>query len=236
LLLRSRLGLEGGLADPGVRLLDPAAGPANFLLEAYRRAIAEHRRANGRQGLEAFTHEHLVPHFQGFEILPGPWAEGQSAMRRFVERAETGVRVPRFPLFLADALSSPDNLPTGFLGAEAQAANRVRAESSLSVVLGNPPFSGRSANKGSWISALLKGYEVPGGRLDEGYFSVDGRPMGEPNCKWLQDDYVKFLRLAQWMIDRNGEGVVGFVVNHNCLEALTFRGLRQSLLRTFDQV
>jgi len=60
--------------------------------------------------------------------------------------------------------------------------------------------------------------------------------LGETNMKWLQDDYVKFLRLAQWMIDRNGEGVVGFVVNHNCLEAPTFRGLRRSLLRTFDQI
>jgi predicted helicase len=235
-LLRSRLGLDGGLADSGVRLLDPAAGPGNFLLEAYRQAIAEHRRARGRRGLEGFLHEHLVPHFQGFEILPGPWAEAHITMRRYVERTETGVRVPRFPLFLADALASPEAQPTGFLGAEAQLANRVRAESSISAVLGNPPFSGRSANTGAWINALLKDYELQGGRLDEGYFSVDGRPMGERNCKWLQDDYVKFLRLAQWMIDRNGEGVVGFVVNHNCLEAPTFRGLRQSLLRTFDQV
>jgi predicted helicase len=235
-LLRSRLGLDGGLADSGVRLLDPAAGPGNFLLEAYRQAIAEHRRAQGRRGLEAFLHEHLVPHFQGFEILPGPWAEAQVTMRRYVERTQPGVRIPRFPFFLADALASPGTHLTGFLGEEAQLANRVRADSSISAVLGNPPFSGRSANTGGWIRDLLRGYVLPDGRIDEGYFTVDGRPMGERNCKWLQDDYVKFLRLAQWMIDRNGEGVVGFVVNHNCLEAPTFSGLRQSLLRTFDQV
>ncbi|HEY0554846.1 MAG TPA: type ISP restriction/modification enzyme [Thermoanaerobaculia bacterium] len=235
-LLRSRLGLEGGLADPGVRLLDPAAGPANFLLEAYRRAMAEHRRSHGRRGLEAFLHKHLIPHFQGFEILPGPWAEGQAAMRLYVERMDPGVRAPRFPLFLADALSSPNTLPTGFLGAETREAQRVRADSAVSVVLGNPPFSGRSANTGTWIRDLLRGYGLPAGGLGEGYFSLDGRPLGERNVKWLQDDYVKFLRLAQWMIDRYGEGVVGFVVNHNCLEAPTFRGLRKSLLQTFDQV
>jgi hypothetical protein len=122
------------------------------------------------------------------------------------------------------------------LGEEAQAALAARAETAFSVVLGNPPFSGRSANPGSWIRDLLRGYELPDGRSDDGYFRVDGRPLGERNVKWLQDDSVKFLRLAQWLIDRNGEGVVAFVVNHNGLEAPTFSGLRQSLLRTFDQV
>ncbi len=235
-LLRSRLGLEGGLADPGARLLDPAAGPANFLLEAYRRALARHRMASGRRGIESLFREHLIPHFQGFEILPGPWAQGQSELRRLGERLGLTAQVSRFPLFLADALASPDPVQIGFLGEEAQGAHRVRADSALSVVLGNPPFSGRSANTGSWIRDLLRGYILPDGRRDEGYFSMGGRPLGERNVKWLQDDYVKFLRLAQWMIDRNGEGVVGFVVNHNCLEAPTFRGLRQSLLRTFDQI
>jgi predicted helicase len=236
-LLRSRLGLKGGLANRAVRLLDPAAGPMNFVLEAYRRAAAEHRRTHGGEGLEEFIQEHLIPHFQGLEILPGPWAEGQSELRRWVSRRNPEACPPRFPLFLADALASPGPSDRkGFLEREAESADRLRLEAPFSVVLGNPPFRGRSANQGSWIRGLLRGYELEGGRTDEGYFALDGRPLGERNVKWLQDDYVKFLRLAQWIVDRNGEGIVGFVVNHNCLEAPTFRGLRRSLLRTFDQV
>jgi predicted helicase len=236
-LLRTRLGLEGGLANGAVRLLDPAAGRMNFVLEAYRRAIAEHRRRHGRDGLEALLSGHLIPHFQGLEILPEPWVDGQRELRRWVSRRVPEACPPRFPLFLADALACPGKTDQkGFLGHEAESADRLRLESPLSVVLGNPPFRGRSANTGTWIQDLLRGYELEDGRVDEGCFTLDGRPLGERNVKWLQDDYVKFLRLAQWIIDRNGEGVVGFVVNHNCLEAPTFRGLRRSLLRTFDQI
>lgn len=246
-LLRSPLGLEGGLADRAVRLLDPAAGPANFILEAYRRAVAQLRRGKGRAGVEALIEEHLIPHFRGIEILPGPWASGQGALRNWVEREgerrSPDMRRPavpaRFPLFLADALASPHSsgLTGGFLQQEeAFAASRLRDEESFSVVLGNPPFRGRSANRGGWIQDLLRGYVLEDGREDRGYFTLDGRPLGERNLKWLQDDYVKFLRLAQWLIDRNGQGVVGFVVNHNCLEAPTFRGLRGSLLATFDRI
>ncbi|HEY2290683.1 MAG TPA: hypothetical protein VGM86_08280 [Thermoanaerobaculia bacterium] len=243
-LLRSPLGLEDGLADRAVRLLDPAAGPANFILEAYRRAVAQLRRTQGRAGVEPLVDEHLIPHFRGFEILPGPWAAGQRSLRHWVERAgerrspcTSRPALPaRFPLFLADALADPGCTRGGFLGEQAEAAFQLRTEERFSVILGNPPFRGRSANTGSWIQDLLRGYVLEDGREDRGYFTLDGRPLGERNLKWLQDDCVKFLRLAQWLIDRNGWGVVGLVVNHNCLEAPTFRGLRRSLLGTFDQI
>jgi predicted helicase len=245
-LLRSPLGLESGLADRAVRLLDPAAGPANFLLEAYRRAVAQIRRTQGQEGIETLLEEHLVPHFQGLEILPSPWAAGQRALRNWAKRmgefhshSSAPPALPeRFPLFLADALDSPslDRAQIGFLGGEAGSSFRLRTEERFSVILGNPPFRGRSVNTGEWIQELLRGYLLDDGREDQGYFTLDGRPLGERTVKWLQDDYVKFLRLAQWLIDRNGWGVVGFVVNHNCLEAPTFRGLRRSLLDTFDQI
>src|SRR5262249_22736570 len=96
---------------------------------------------------------------------------------------------------------------------------------SFNVVLGNPPWRGHSNHGGPWIKDLIRDY-----------FQVDGQPLGERNVKWLQDDYVKFLRLAQWLIDRNGEGIVAFVVNHNCLDAPTFRGLRSSLLQSFQEI
>ncbi len=60
--------------------------------------------------------------------------------------------------------------------------------------------------------------------------------MGEKNPKWLQDDYVKFIRFAQWKMDQVEEGVVGIITNHSFLDNPTFRGMRQSLMQTFNQI
>ena len=70
----------------------------------------------------------------------------------------------------------------------------------------------------------------------EDYKKVDGKPLGEKNPKWLQDDYVKFLRFAQWKIEQAGRGLVGFITNHSYLDAQTFRGMRRSLMETYDEI
>ncbi len=103
--------------------------------------------------------------------------------------------------------------------------------------MGNPPYSGHSANKGKWMNDLLKkGYKSVDGSVDEGYYKVDGKPLGDKNPKWLQDDYVKFIRFAQWKIDQAGEGVLGFITNHSYLDNPTFRGMRQSLMNSFNEI
>ena len=83
---------------------------------------------------------------------------------------------------------------------------------------------------------MKKGYTRADGTKDDGYYKVDGKPLGEKNPKWLQDDYVKFIRYAQWKIDKNGEGIVGFITNHSYLDNPTFRGMRESLLQSFDRI
>jgi predicted helicase len=67
------------------------------------------------------------------------------------------------------------------------------------------------------------------------YFEVDGQPLGERKI-WLNDDYVKFIRFAQWRIEKTGHGVLAFITNHGYLDNPTFRGMRQSLLRSFDDI
>jgi len=127
------------------------------------------------------------------------------------------------------------------------------------VVLGNPPYSGHSANRSEIVRKLSKGekYSIwtkmgpkqkiaPKemiirektfiGRLIEDYKFVDGKPLGERNPKWLQDDYVKFIRFAQWRLEKTGEGIVGFITNHSYLDNPTFRGMRQSLLQSFSHI
>lgn len=93
------------------------------------------------------------------------------------------------------------------------------------MILGNPPYSGHSSNTGEWIRGLIEDYK-----------KVDGNPLGEKNPKWLQDDYVKFLRFAQWKIEQAGRGIVGLITNHSYLDNPTFRGMRRSLMHTFDDI
>jgi predicted helicase len=201
LLLQTKLGMLGGLADPEVRLLDPAAGAGNFLRAAGWQAIGHHVSRGGDP--REIVRDHLLPHFHGFEILPEIHTRGLASLRRCLRGLGAGQDIePR--LAQANALEPPREL----------------LEIPFNVILGNPPWRGALIHRSPWISELLR--EV--------------QPQGERNTKWLQDDYVKFLRLAQWRIDQTGEGIAALVVNHNCLDALTFRDLRASLLRTFDEI
>ncbi|HYU35339.1 MAG TPA: type ISP restriction/modification enzyme [Thermoanaerobaculia bacterium] len=241
-LLLRRLGRPLGLADPGVRLLDPAAGTMTFVVEACRIAAQTWRQERGEAAVAALVREHLLPHFFGFELMMAPYAIGHLQMSVSLgalgHRPADGERVQ---LYLTDALHREQTAQTPLpyvdaLAHESQEADRIKQDERISVVIGNPPWAGHSANPDATYNELLQGYRLADGRSDEGYFRVDGEPLGERNPKWLRDDYVKFLRFAQWKIDQNGEGIVGFVTNHGWLDGATFRGMRRSLLRTFDEV
>jgi predicted helicase len=112
-----------------------------------------------------------------------------------------------------------------FISDEANEAAKVKQNYPVMVVIGNPPYSYESANTGSWISSLVRDY-----------YQVDGKPLGERNPKGLQDDYVKFIRFAQWRIEQTGYGILAFISNHGYLDNPTFRGMRQSLLQSFDDI
>jgi hypothetical protein len=104
----------------------------------------------------------------------------------------------------------------------------------VTVVLGNPPFSALTTSANDWIDGLLRAQSLHGRHVG-GFFEVNGVSLGEKKT-WLHDDYVKFLRYSQWLIERAGCGVVGLVTNHGYLDNLTFRGVRQSLLNTFSRI
>ena len=95
------------------------------------------------------------------------------------------------------------------------------------VVMGNPPYSGESANKGEWIMNLMEDYKKePEGK----------EKLKEKNPKWINDDYVKFLRYGQYYIEKNGEGILAFINPHGFLDNPTFRGMRWNLLKTYDKI
>jgi predicted helicase len=145
----------------------------------------------------------------------------------------------RLGIFLTNTLQEAENiwntLFSRTLTEEANEASVVKKDMPIMVVLGNPPYSGHSANS-SW--EIVKGTKRRNfiGQLLNDYYYVDGKPLGEKNPKWLQDDYVKFIRWGQWRIERTGVGVLAFITNNGYLENPTFRGMRQQLMNTFNEI
>jgi hypothetical protein len=242
-LLQTRLGWRGGLADPAVSLLDPAAGTMTFVVEAIRCAAGEARATAGGAGVPALVSDHLLRSFHAFELMMAPYAIGHLKMSLLLEELgrPLGER-ERVSFYLTNALETEDLAQSTFPGTaalshESRLAGRIKKGTKINVVLGNPPWSGHSENRGTGSGDLPReGYVAADGRRDDGYYRIEGRPLDEKNPKWLQDDYVKFLRFAQRKIDEAGEGIVALVTSHGYLDNPTFRGMRQSLLATFDEI
>ena len=230
-ILKERFDRQDGFASNSVTVLDPAAGTLTFLAEASKLAVQEFAAKYGEGGKESFIKEHILKNFYAFELMMAPYAIGHLKMALLLE--ELGYKLhedERFKFYLTNTLEMEELEQTALpgmssLAEESHLAGKVKREKPILVILGNPPYSGHSSNVGEWISKEVKTY-----------YKVDGKPLGERNPKWLQDDYVKFIRFAQWKIDQAGEGVLGFITNHSYLDNPTFRGMRQSLMNSFNQI
>ena len=240
-ILKSHFDLPDGLAGEQVKLLDPAGGTLSFPVEAIRLAADEFTSKYGIGGLHNWIKNHILQNFYAFELMMAPYAIGHLKIGFIFE--ELGYKMAddeRFKLYLTNTLEMEEidkiNMPFyRSLSEESHLAGKVKKEQPVLVILGNPPYSGISANINEWTERLLKKDSVDGVEM-QSYYKVDGQPLGEKNPKWLQDDYVKFLRFAQWKIQTSGYGIVGMITNHSYLDNPTFRGMRQSLMKTFDEI
>jgi len=236
-LLKEVFNKPDGLADRSVIILDFAGGTQTYNAMAAHIAVDEFVATHGAGARAAFIQEHILEHFYAFELMMAPYAIGHIKMAFLLEElGYTLTDKDRFKFYLTNTLELAElqesSLPgLSALSEEAHLAAQVKNETPVLVIHGNPPYSGISANMNDWIVNLLK--ETTEGL--QSYYEVDGAPLREKKV-WLQDDYVKFIRFAQWKIQQRGEGIVGIITNHGYLDNPTFRGMRQSLLRTFDQV
>lgn len=248
-ILKTEFNLPKGLADHGkikikvdvqgkkveqevhkVQILDPATGTGTFLAEVIRQV---HKNFEGQQGIWSnYVENHLIPRLNGFELLMASYAMAHLKLDLLL--TETGFKPTkdqRFRVYLTNSLEEfhPETgtLFANWLSAEANEANQIKRDTPVMVILGNPPYSGESANKGAWISNLMDDYKKePGGSIR----------LKERNPKWINDDYVKFIRFGQHFIDKNGSGILAFINPHGYLDNPTFRGMRWSLLKSFDKI
>ena len=230
-----------------VLVLDPACGTGSFLYGVIDH-IREHYRSSGNAGMwDGYVKEHLLPRLFGFELLMAPYAMAhlklamQLSGQDLPAESRTGwaydlANSERLGVYLTNSLEEgemqvPLPGPYRVIAEEANSAVEIKRDMPIMVVLGNPPYSGHSAN------ASRKGGKLTWiGELIEDYKQIDGKGLGEKNTKWLQDDYVKFIRFGQHRIHKTGAGILAFVTNHGYLDNPTFRGMRQQLMDTFTDI
>jgi len=191
-----------------VQILDPATGTGTFLAEAIK-LIGERVKESQPGNWSSYVENELIPRVHGFELLMASYA--MCHMKLDMMLSDMGYvptkKQPRLSVYLTNSLEEGEkatyDLPfANFLSKEANAANEVKREKPIMCIIGNPPYSGESSNKGDWIMSLMEAYKKePGGK----------EKLKERNPKWINDDYVKFIRMSEHMIEQNGEGVLAFI-------------------------
>ena len=210
-----------------VQILDPACGTGTFLVQVLERIRA---RFEGQEGLwSSYVEEHFLPRLHGFEILMAPYA--MCHLKLGMHLQATGYtpknpnKPPRIGVYLTNALEEahPDtgSLFANWLTQEATAANLVKRDAPVMVVLGNPPYANfGQMNKGEWIRGLIADYKKD---LNEKKINLD-------------DDYIKFIRYAEHYIEKNGHGIVAMITNNSYIDGITHRRMREHLMQTFDEI
>ena len=236
-----------GPEEAFVKILDPATGTGTFLVEVidliHRRLTEEtwkgKSKAEQAKLWNAWVPQQLMPRLYGYELMMAPYAVAH--MKIGLKLADTGYdfsghdaagRPARARVFLTNALEPPQDLDMQLafmneaLAHEARAANDAKAKARFTVVMGNPPYSGHSANNNvPWIVERVIDY-----RRDWPELNKPGQG------KWLQDDYVKFFRVAEQIAAEAGCAIFCFISNHSWLDNPTFKGMRSHLRRSFNKI
>jgi hypothetical protein len=226
-ILKDSFGLPEGLADHRrVTVLDFACGTGTFLLEVCQR-IFENIGGPGAGRADLIVREHILKNLFGFEYLIAPYTIAHLKLSQYLNDQDHPLKSDgRLQIFLTNTLEPIEpqaHLLLPAVTAEVEEAQRVK-ERQILVIVGNPPYSIESKNTGDWITSRIEAYKF-----------IDGRHFGERKHS-LGDDYVKFIRFAQLKMEEVNHGLVGVITNRRFLDNVTFRGMRQSLLATFDQI
>ncbi|MGY0393304.1 type ISP restriction/modification enzyme [Bizionia sp. KMM 8389] len=214
-----------------VQILDPATGTGTFLAEVVKFIYNKNFKAM-KGAWSGYVEEHLIPRLNGFELLMASYSMAHLKLDMLL--TETGYKSTkneRLNIYLTNSLEEhhkdTGTLFSNWLSSEANEANHIKRDTPVMCVIGNPPYSGESANKGKWIMDLMEDYKKePGGK----------EKLKERNPKWINDDYVKFIRYSQHYIEKNGSGILAFINPHGFLDNPTFRGMRWNLLKTYDKI
>jgi len=235
-LLERDFGLIRGLADTTknnigihrVQILDPAVGTGTFI-SAVIRAIYERILKNKQEGSwPAYVHHDLLPRIHGFEIMMAPYTIAHLKLSMAFEKTGFWKFHRRLGIYLTNSLEESAiqrDLFTGFgfaesIAEESKEASVIKNKTPIMVIIGNPPYSVSSSNKGEWIQNLIEDYK---------------KDLGERKIN-LDDDYIKFIRFGEYFIEKNKSGIVAMITNNSFIDGITHRQMRKHLLETFNDI
>ena len=256
-ILRTELNVQNGLADNRlieykgkethkVQILDPATGTGTFLAVVADK-IREHYK--NQEGLwPEDVVQHIVPRLNAFEYLMAPYtmAHLKLATSLGLDKIEDE-RLERLNIFLTNSLEEdhPEStLPFAkFITDESNAANVIKRDTPVMVVMGNPPYNEKSANTGEWIMNLMDDYKQEPGksRIQVSRNKKTGKvtyknTLKGANPKGINNDYCKFIRLGQNFVEKTNEGVLAYITANTYLDSRLFRGMRYELMKSFDKI
>ena len=220
---------EGTIETHQVLILDPAVGTGTFIHNVIDFIYDKFKSQKGMWS--SYISQHLLPRLFGFELLITPYTVAH--IKLSLQLQELGYDFnsdEQLRIYLTNTLQEAFQIfpADGFMNRirdEPEVAKDIKQDVPVMVILGNPPYSYESINTDPWIVGLVRDY-----------YQVDGKPLGERNPKGLLDDYVKFIRFAQHRVSETGYGIVALITNHGYLDNPTFRGMRQNLMQTFDEI
>ncbi len=242
IVLKRDFDKANGLGDSinknsNIILLDFATGTGTFLDESFRKALSYYDKSSTK-----FNPKELINKFFGFEFLIAPYTIAHLKLSQTLKEEFDYILDDdeRLNIFLTNTLEDihlnkeSHNYFTALVD-ETKLAQQTK-EKNILVITGNPPYSGASANKGIFEEEVKKEYKD---NLEILPLAItrNGKIEKEKNPKWLLDDYVKFIRFSQQKIDNNYDGgIFAFISNNGFLDNPTFRGMRYSLLKSFDKI
>lgn len=252
-ILSHKLGIERGLANNSfiegsdchrVQILDPATGTGTFLASAIEKIYGSYK---GQEGLwENDVVDHIVPRLNGFEYLIAPYTMAHLKLSSALRLESAGNNVPeRLNVFLTNSLEEehPESkVPFAmYISDESNAASRIKRETPVMVVMGNPPYNERSVNTGTWIMNLMDDYKQEPGKEPIRKTTKKGKiitknTLEEKNAKGINNDYCKFIRLGHNFVKKTKEGILAYICGNTFLKTNIFRGMRYHLLKDFDEV
>jgi len=222
--------------DPFVQILDPACGTGTFLVEVIdliHKTVQAKWRKEGHMELELlnlwneYVSDHLLKRLYGFELMMAPYAIAH--MKVGLKLGETGYNFrshERARIYLTNSLEEPQDFDQQFLfdapalAHEAEAVNAIKHDQHFTIIIGNPPYSRASSNKGMFIENLMERYKTA--------------VRDERNIQPLSDDYIKFIRLSEHILRATGVGIHGMITNNTFLSGRIHRGMRESLTESFQ--
>lgn len=252
-LLQSVFHIDDGMASNRktpeghhkVQILDPATGTGTFLAETCQLIRSYYK---GQEGMwPEDVVKHIIPRLNGFEYLMAPYTMAHLKLATALGLKELGEEQPeRLNIFLTNSLEEYKKVQTlgfgAYISEEANSANKIKQETPVMVVIGNPPYNEKSANDGDWIKGLIDDYKQEPGlkqiviQKKKNKGTIRKNTLKETNPKGLNNDYCKFIRLGQHFVDRTGEGILAYITANTFLDTKLFRGMRYNLLESFDQI